>query len=92
MEEIKEGSLVMYSGTETAGVVKVIKEMDGEPWALIDTTGLFYHLSTLEPIERMPEKKELGGYTVDEVEEHMAGEAEKMDTIRMEDESVESGG
>ena len=55
-------------------------------------TVLYYHESTLEPLERMPEKREIEARTLEELEDMMTIEKEKMTTIRMEDESVESGG
>lgn len=58
--EISEGSLVMYKGTGTVGVVKVLKDEDDGQWAFLDSTGLYYRVSTLEPIEKIPERKELG--------------------------------
>lgn len=43
MAEIKEDSLVRYKGTGTIGTVKVLKvEDDGETWAYLDSTGLYY--------------------------------------------------
>jgi len=91
-EEIKEGSIVRYSGTGTVGVVKVLKTEEDGQWAFLETTGLYYHESTLEPIERMPEKREIGARTLEELEDMMVSEKEKMTDIKMEDESVESGG
>ncbi|KQC15387.1 MAG: DUF2098 domain-containing protein [Methanothrix sp.] len=92
-EEISEGSIVRYSGTGTVGIVKVLKtEEDGEEWALLDSTGLYYHLSTLQPIERLPERREIGARTLEEMEERMVAEEERMRSVKMEDESVESGG
>ncbi|HOI68657.1 MAG: DUF2098 family protein [Methanothrix sp.] len=75
------------------GVVKVLKtEDDGERWALLDSTGLYYHLSTLQPIDKMPERRGIGGRTMEEMEERMRAEEERMRSVKMEDESVESGG
>lgn len=92
-EEIREGSIVRYGGTGTVGIVKVLKtEEDGEEWALLDSTGLYYHLSTLQPIEKMPERREIGARTLEELEERMKAEEERMRSVKMEDESVESGG
>lgn len=92
-EEISEGSIVRYSGTGTVGIVKVLKtEEDGERWALLDSTGLYYHLSTLQPIDKMPERRGIGGRTMAEMEERMKAEEERMRSVKMEDESVESGG
>ena len=89
-EEISEGSIVRYAGTGTVGIVKVLKtEEDGERWALLDSTGLYYHLSTLQPIDKMPERRGIGGRTM---EERMKAEEERMRSVKMEDESVESGG
>ncbi|MGC9514566.1 DUF2098 domain-containing protein [Methanocrinis sp.] len=91
-EEIREGSIVRYGGTGTVGIVKVLKTEDGEEWALLDSTGLYYHLSTLQPIEKMPERREIGARTLEELEERMKAEEERMRSVKMEDESVESGG
>jgi len=92
-EEISEGSIVRYAGTGTVGIVKVLKtEEDGERWALLDSTGLYYHLSTLQPIDKMPERRGIGGRTMEEMEERMKAEEERMRSVKMEDESVESGG
>ena len=92
MEEIREGSRVRYTATGTSGVVKVIREMDGEMWALLDSTGLYYNLSTLEPITHLEEKKGPAELTVDELLDQMKEEKERMTKVKMEDESVESGG
>ena len=92
-EEISEGSIIRYGGTGTVGIVKVLKtEEDGEKWALLDSTGLYYHLSTLQPIEKMPERREIGARTLEEMQERMKAEEERMKSVKMEDESVESGG
>jgi hypothetical protein len=92
-DEICEGSIVRYGGTGTVGIVKVLKtEEDGEEWALLDSTGLYYHLSTLQPIEKLPERREIGARSMEEMEERMKAEEERMRSVKMEDESVESGG
>jgi hypothetical protein len=92
-EVISEGSIVRYSGTGTVGTVRVLKtEEDGEMWALLDSTGLYYHLSTLQPIDKLPERREIGARTMEEMQERMKAEEERMRSVKMEDESVESGG
>jgi len=91
-KEIKEGSIVRYKGTGTAGVVKVIKTEEDGKWAFLDTTNLYYHVSTLEPLEHMPEKREIGARTLEEFEEQIELEQKKLSELKMEDESVESGG
>lgn len=92
-DEICEGSIVRYGGTGSVGIVKVLKtEEDGEEWALLDSTGLYYHLSTLQPIDKLPERREIGARSLEEMEERMKAEEERMRSVKMEDESVESGG
>ncbi|HOO53164.1 MAG TPA: DUF2098 domain-containing protein [Methanothrix sp.] len=92
-EEISEGSIVRYGGTGTVGIVKVLKtEEDGEKWALLDSTGLYYHLSTLQPIDKLPERRGIGARSLEEMQERMKAEEERMKSVKMEDESVESGG
>lgn len=91
--EIREDSLVRYKGTGTIGVVRVLKEEDdGEKWALIDTTGLFYRLDTLETIDHIPERKELEGMTFEQIQERLKQQQEMMDRAKMLDESLETGG
>jgi hypothetical protein len=91
--EIREDSLVRYKGTGTIGVVRVLKEEDnGEKWALIDTTGLFYRLDTLETIDHIPERKELEGMTFEQIQEKLKQQQEMMDRAKMLDESLETGG
>ncbi len=92
-EEIREGSIVRYGGTGTVGIVKVLKtEEDGEEWALLDSTGLYYNLSTLQPIDKLPERRGVGARSLEDMEERMKAEEERMRSVKMEDESVESGG
>jgi len=56
LAEIEEDSLVRYAGTGTVGTVKVLKEEDGQKWALLDSTSLYYDVRTLEVIERAPDR------------------------------------
>jgi hypothetical protein len=74
------------------GIVKVLKEEDGEKWALLDSTGLYYHLDSLEAIDRVPERKELEGMTLEQIKERFKAQQEMMDKAKMQDESLESGG
>jgi len=90
--EIDEGSLVRYSGTGTVGTVKLMKEEDGRKWALLDTTSLYYDVNTLEPIEKIPERKELEGFSVEEIERRMKAQAELVSSVKMQDDSLETGG
>lgn len=90
--DIDEGSLVRYSGTGTVGIVKVMKEEDGKKWALLDTTSLYYDVSTLEPIDKIPERKELEGFSLEEIERRMKAQAEQLQSVKMQDDNLESGG
>lgn len=93
MAEIREDSLVRYKGTGTIGTVKVLKEEeDGQKWALLDSTGLYYRLDTLEPIEQAPERRELEGMTMEQIQERFKAQQEMMDKAKMQDESLETGG
>jgi len=93
MAEIKEDSLVRYKGTGTIGRVKVLKvEDDGEAWAYLDSTGLYYRLDTLEVIEKAQERRELEGMTIEQIQERFKQTQEMMEAVRMQDESLESGG
>jgi hypothetical protein len=92
LAEIREDSLVRYKGTGTVGLVKVLKEEEGEKWALLDSTGLYYRLNSLEAIDRVPERKELEGMTLEQIKERFKAQQEMMDKAKMQDESLESGG
>jgi hypothetical protein len=92
LAEIKEDSLVRYKGTGTVGIVKVLKEEDGKKWALLDSTGLYYSLDSLEAIDHVPERKELEGMTLEQIKERFKAQQEMMDKAKMQDESLESGG
>ncbi len=92
MAEIREDSLVRYKGTGTIGTVKVLKEEGGQKWALLDSTSLYYRLDTLEPIEQAPERKELEGMTMEQIQERFKAQQEMMDKAKMQDENLETGG
>ena len=91
-KEIGENDLVKYSGTGTVGRVKVVKEEDDEKWALLDSTSLYYNVKTLEHIDHLPERRELEGYSLEEIESRMKAQTERLASMKMEDESLESGG
>lgn len=91
--QIREDSLVRYKGTGTVGVVKALKEEDnGEKWAFLDSTGLYYRIDALEPIDFIPERKELEGMTFEEIQERLKQQQEMMDRAKMQDETLETGG
>jgi hypothetical protein len=93
MAEIKEDSLVRYKGTGTTGIVKVLKEDDdGQTWAFLDSTGLYYRLDMLELIEKPPERKELEGMTLEQIQERFKQTQEMMDAAKMQDDNLETGG
>ena len=82
----------MYKGTGTVGVVKVLKDEEDGKWAFLDSTGLYYHVSTLESIEKVPERKELGAGSLEDLEQLMKSQQEMMDRAKMQDENLETGG
>jgi hypothetical protein len=93
MAEIKEGSLVRYKGTGTIGIIKVLKvEDDGQTWAYLDSTGLYYRLDTLEAIEKAPERSDLEGMTIEQIQERFRQTQEMMDAAKMQDDNLETGG
>ena len=92
MAEIVEDSLVRYTGTGTTGKVKVLKEEDGQKWAYLDSTGLYYRLDTLELIDKPPERKELEGMTLEQIQERFRQTQEMMDAAKMQDDNLETGG
>lgn len=93
MAQINEDSLVRYKGTGTTGIVKVLKvDDDGQTWAFLDSTGLYYRLDMLELIEKPPERKELEGMTLEQIQERFKQTQEMMDAAKMQDDNLETGG
>ena len=93
MAQIKEDSLVRYKGTGTIGTVKVLKvEEDGETWAYLDSTGLYYRLDTLELIEKAPDRKDLEGMTIEQIQDRFKQTQDMMDAVKMQDDNLETGG
>jgi len=93
MAEIKEDSLVRYKGTGTIGTVKVLKvEDNGETWAYLDSTGLYYRLDTLELIEKAPDRKDLEGMTIEQIQDRFKQTQDMMDAVKMQDDNLETGG
>ncbi len=54
--EIAVGMKVRYPSTGTEGQVAQLKEIDGEIFAEIDSTGLFYRVDRIIPVEKFKEK------------------------------------
>ena len=93
MAQIKEDSLVRYKGTGTIGTVKVLKvEDDKETWAYLDSTGLYYRLDTLELIEKAPDRKDLEGMTIEQIQDRFKQTQDMMDAVKMQDDNLETGG
>jgi hypothetical protein len=93
MAQIKEDSLVRYKGTGTIGTVKVLKvEDNGETWAYLDSTGLYYRLDTLELIEKAPDRKDLEGMTIEQIQDRFKQTQDMMDAVKMQDDNLETGG
>ena len=92
MAEIREDSLVRYKGTGTIGTVKVLLEDDGVTRAFLDSPGLYYRLDSLELIEKAPERKELEGMTLEQIQERFKQTQDMMDAAKMQDDNLETGG
>ena len=48
-DECAVGARVRYSGTGTVGTVTALQAVDGETYAVLDSTGLLYRLDQLTP-------------------------------------------
>ena len=46
-----KGDVVKYSPTSTVGKIVDIKEEDGKTWIKLDTSGLYYVASTIQPAD-----------------------------------------
>lgn len=55
------GDLAKYRNTGSVGKVEDIMEEEGRTWALLDTTRLYYDVSSLEPARPEEYRKESEG-------------------------------
>jgi hypothetical protein len=55
---MKVGDLAKYRNTGSVGKIEDIKEEEGRTWALLDTTNLYYDVSTLVPAKPEEYRKE----------------------------------
>lgn len=46
-----KGDVVKYIPTSTVGKIVDIKEEDGKTWVKLDTSGLYYVVSTIQPAD-----------------------------------------
>jgi len=58
---MKVGDLAKYRNTGSVGKIEDIMEEDGRTWALLDTTNLYYDVSSLDPARPEEYRKESVG-------------------------------
>lgn len=61
MIAMKVGDLAKYRNTGSVGKIEDIMEEDGRTWALLDTTNLYYDVSSLDPAGPEEYRKESAG-------------------------------
>jgi len=55
------GDLAKYRNTGSVGKIEDVMEEDGRTWVLLDTTRLYYDVSTLDPAQPEEYRKESTG-------------------------------
>ena len=70
------GDLAKYRNTGSVGKIEELMEEDGRTWALLDTTSLYYDVSTLEPAKPEEYRKESTG------DRDLKEQLEEVDRIR----------
>ncbi len=55
------GDLAKYRNTGSVGKIEELMEDEGKTWALLDTTNLYYDVSTLEPAKPEEYREESTG-------------------------------
>ncbi|MDI9394655.1 MAG: DUF2098 domain-containing protein [Euryarchaeota archaeon] len=80
---IKVGDAVKYVNSDTVSRVSEIKkDEEGNVWALLESTDLWYKEETLEYTDLKPtEKREQREFTAEELEERFRKERETMQTF-----------
>lgn len=91
--EVAVGMRARYGRTGTVGTVTALQAIDGETYAVLDSTGLLYRVDQLAPTGAARERKER---TNEEVEEQLRREREgvmRTDAGQFDlDNSCEGGG
>jgi len=92
-EACEVGTRVRYLRTGTIGTITALQAVDGESFAILDTTGLLYRLDQLVPAGTVRERRE---EKVDDVRAQLEREREgvyRADGSQFElDNSCEGGG
>jgi len=91
--EVAIGMRARYGRTGTIGTVTAVQAIEGETYAVLDSTGLLYRVDQLSPTGATRERRER---TVEEIEEQLRREHEgivRTDGGQFElDNSCEGGG
>jgi hypothetical protein len=91
--EVAVGMRARYGRTGTVGIVTAVQAIDGETYAVLDSTGLMYRVDQLAPTGAAQERRERA---VEEIEEQLRREREgitRTDGSQFElDNSCEGGG
>ncbi len=91
--EVAVGMRARYARTGTVGTVTAVQAIEGETYAVLDTTGLLYRVDQLAPTGASKERRE---QIVEEIEEQLRREHEgitRTDGSQFElDNSCEGGG
>lgn len=92
-DECAVGARVRYAGTGTVGTVTAIQAVDGETYAVLDSTGLLYRLDQLTLAGITRERRER---RIEDITDQLAREREGIvwdDGSQLEiDNSCEGGG
>jgi len=88
-QEIEVGMYARYDATGTVGKVTEIRSIDGKKFALLESTGLLYEISTLEKTVKPVEKKKAEKQTIDTFEKI---KTDLMDSLAGGDMSENVGG
>jgi hypothetical protein len=71
--EVAVGMRARYERTGTTGTVTAVQAIDGETYAVLDSTGLLYRIDQLAPAGAAQERRER---LVEEIEEQLRREHE----------------
>ena len=92
--EVAVGTRVRYTRTGTIGTVTAVQAIEGETYAVLDSTGLLYRLDQLAPAGTVREQRRAG--IVEDLEEQLRRDREgiyREDGSNLDlDNSCEGGG
>ncbi|NLA39514.1 MAG: DUF2098 domain-containing protein [Methanomicrobiales archaeon] len=93
-DDVAVGTVVRYPRTGTTGKVLQVEEIDGRQYAELDSTGLYYQVDELVSVDRVADKAERVGRSLEDYLEEEKEFQQQLEEVWEKgiDQSCEGGG